>query len=538
MNKFVKQSVLFSATVFATLGAATLAAHADGKTINWTQTSDLMTLDPSQAADVASGQVISQAGQGLYRMGKNGKVELADAVSAKVSDDGKTWTFKLRDGLRWSNGDPVTAADYVYGWQRTVDPANQSTSASLMSNMVGATDLNSGKSTDFDTLGVKALDEQTLQVSLNAPEPILPQVLVGTAFYPQNKAFVEKAGSKFGTTAEETLSNGPFVVKGWTGSNKTYSLEKNPDYVDAKLVKPDEVTFQTVTDSTTGYNLYNSGKVDFTTLTATQVKTAKSNKNFRELKNARTQYMALNVTRSVLGDKNARQALQYAVNKEQMVSRVVTGSGTNSTTFTPKGVATDPKTGKDFTSAYATDYTTYNKVKAQKLWSKALKDAHKQSVKLTLLTDEDDLSKNQAQFLQSQLQELKGLKVTVKTEPKPARVKQMLSSDFDLVLTGWGGEYADPLSYLGLWTTGTKMDFGKWSNKAYDKAVSDAQTTDVQDKENRMADLGAADKVLQEDVPAVTLYYPASATLMNSKVKGVQVNTVGSMFDFTRAVKK
>ena len=167
-----------------------------------------------------------------------------------------------------------------------------------------------------------------------------------------------------------------------------------------------------------------------------------------------------------------------------------------------------------------------------------MKDAHKQSVKLTLLTDEDDLSKNQAQFLQSQLQELKGLKVTVKTEPKPARVKQMLSSDFDLVLTGWGGEYADPLSYLGLWTTGTKMDFGKWSNKAYDKAVSDAQTTDVQDKKKRMADLGAADKVLQEDVPAVTLYYPASATLMNSKVKGVQVNTVGSMFDFTRAVKK
>lgn len=527
-------------TLFSTLvlGFQATPALADAKTINWTQSSDLMTMDPSQAADVLSSQLISQAGQGLYRMGKNGDVKFADAKSVETSKDGKTWTFKLRTDLKWSNGDPVTAQDYVYGWQRTADPKNESTSASLMTNMVGANDLISGKVADYNTLGVKALDDHTLQVSLLTPEPILPQVLVGTAFYPQNKTFVEKAGDKYGTTADDSLSNGPFVLKGWNGSNKAYDLVKNPDYADAKKVKPNKVAFQTVTDSTTGYNLYQSGKVDFTTLTATQVKTAKENKNFRELKSARTEYLAFNVKRGVLASKDARQAMQYVIDKETMVKRVVTGSGANSTTFTPMDVAKDPKTGKDFADVYKTDFTSYNKKKAQTLWHKALKASGQKSVKLTLLTDNDDGSKTQAQFLQSQLQKLDGLQVTVKSEPKPARVKNMLSSNFDMVLTGWSGDYADPLSYLGLWTTGAKMDFGQWSNKDYDAAVHAAQSTDALDKTKRMSDLGKADQVYQEDVPAVTLYYPASATLFNKEVTGVQVNTVGAQFDFTKAVKK
>jgi ABC-type oligopeptide transport system substrate-binding subunit len=535
-------AVAAATTLFSTTVLGATPALAATKTINWTQTSDVMTTDPSKASDVASSQVISQAGQGLYRLDKSGKAAFADAKSVKVSDDGLTWTFTLRDGLKWSNGEPVTAQDYVYGWQRTVNPANASVNASLMYNVVNAKELNTGASTDFDSLGVKALDDKTFQVSLTNPYPMLPEVATGMAFFPQNKAFVEKEGDKYGTTAEDSLSNGPFVLKGWTGSNKTYSLEKNPEYVDAKKVKPKTVNFQTVTSSATGFNSFKAGDVDYTTLTANQTKQVKNDKtlkqDYRQIKGARTQYLAFNVTEGVLADRDARQAMQYVLNKKQLVNNVMTGSSTTSTTFTPAALVKDPNSGKDFATAFKTSYTKYDTAKAKELWAKALKKAGDKKVTLTLLTDNDDVTKTQAQFVQSQLQKLKGLTVEVKSEPKPARVKAMLGSDFQLVLTGWAGDYADPMSFLGLWKTGATMDFGKWSNKEYDDLLTAASTTHALNAKKRMADLGKADQVYQKEVPAVTLYYAASSVAMNHKVTGVQVNHVGAMFDFTKAVKK
>lgn len=540
MGKYKQVTMLSSLVMVATLaGTEVSAAAATAKTINWTQNSALVTTDQSKLNDTASSQVVSQAGQGLYRLGKDSKAVKADAKTVKTSADGLTWTITLRDGLKWSNGEAVTAQDYVYGWQRTINAANASNYAALMYVVKGAKDLNTGVSSDYNSLGIKALDDKTLEISLVSPAPNLPSLMTTAGFYPQNEAFEKSVGAAYGTTADASLSNGPFILKDWNGTSKEYNLVKNPEYVDAKKVKTKKITFQTITDDTTGANLYKSGDVDFTVLSAAQTKANKNNKAYTLIKSGRTQYLDLNTTNKVLATTEARQAVQYAIDKQALVKSVLQGAGTVATTYTPAGVSTDPKSKKDFATAFTTSYVKYDSKKAKSLWAKALKATGEKSVTLTLLADNDASSAKQATYLQSQLEKnLKGLTVNVKTEPKAGRVSAMLSGNFDIVLSGWTGDYPDPVTFDDLYVTGTKMNVGKWSNAKYDAYINAAKTTNILDNDNRMADLGAAEKLLQKEAPVVSLYYVATPSLMRSSVSGVQVNKFGGQFDFTNAVKK
>ena len=241
----------------------------------------------------------------------------------------------------------------------------------------------------------------------------------------------------------------------------------------------------------------------------------------------------------ILSNQTARQAMQRAINKAAMVKNVMSDSATMSKTFTPVGIVTDPKTKTDFAKVNAVKNTGYNTKEAKRLWQKAMKQEGLKKTSLTLLADNHDSSKNQAQFLQSQLEShLPGLQVTVKTQPKTARVKAMLSSQFEMVLVGWNGDYADPLAFLANWQTGATANFGNWTDENYDAALTAAQTTDVMDNEARMADLGRAEKIYQTQVPATTLFDVTNSVMINPKVTGVQINTVGATFDFTKAVKK
>ena len=220
MNKLVKTSVLLSTAVILGSAVAPLAANAATyKTINWTETADLGTADPSKATASVDFDALQATGDGLYRNGKDNKPELALAESVQRSDDGLTYTFKLRPNLKWANGEPITAQDFVYGWQRTNDPKTASQYAYLFSGIKGADDIQSGKDKNLSDLGVKAVDDTTLEVTLERPMPQLESVLTMAPFYPQNQKFVEKVGSKYGTAAKYTLSSGPYVLKGWTGSN-------------------------------------------------------------------------------------------------------------------------------------------------------------------------------------------------------------------------------------------------------------------------------------------------------------------------------
>ncbi|MCT0010799.1 peptide ABC transporter substrate-binding protein [Weissella confusa] len=541
MNKLLKTSALLSTALILGSTVAPLTADAAKyKTINWTEGADLGTMDPSKSTAAVDFDALQATGDGLYRNDKSGKPALALAESVEKSEDGLSLTFKLRSGLQWANGDALTAHDFVYGWQRTNDPKTASQYAYLFSGIKNADAIQSGENTDLSSLGVTAVDETTLEVQLEKPMPQLESVLTMAPFYPQNQKFVEKVGKKYGTAAKYTLASGPYILKDWTGSNNKYSLVKNSKYYDAAVVKTPKVVVQTIKDQNTGYNLYKSGKVDFTNLSPDQVKASKKNKAYKVIPQASTFYMEFNQKKvKALANEKIRQAISYSIDRKTLSDKILTGTATPATTFTSTKLAVDPNTNEDFAkAAEVKGAIAYDKTKAKKLFKEGMKEAGVKKLTLQMVTDDTDGAKRTAQFLQSQMEKLDGLKIDIKTVPFKQRLALSQEKKFDLVITAWGADYGDPSTFLDLYTKDSSFNNGSWDNAQYNELMQAAKTTDVNDDKKRYDDYKQAEQIIDKEVGVAPLYYRSYATLFRTSVKGVVMNPAGAPYDWKWAYKK
>ncbi|MBJ7656916.1 peptide ABC transporter substrate-binding protein [Weissella confusa] len=541
MNKLLKTSALLSTALILGSTVAPLTADAAKyKTINWTEGADLGTMDPSKSTAAVDFDALQATGDGLYRNDKSGKPALALAESVEKSEDGLSLTFKLRSGLQWANGDALTAHNFVYGWQRTNDPKTASQYAYLFSGIKNADAIQSGENTDLSSLGVTAVDDTTLEVQLEKPMPQLESVLTMAPFYPQNQKFVEKVGKKYGTAAKYTLASGPYILKDWTGSNNKYSLVKNSKYYDAAVVKTPKVVVQTIKDQNTGYNLYKSGKVDFTNLSPDQVKASKKNKAYKVIPQASTFYMEFNQKKvKALANEKIRQAISYSIDRKTLSDKILTGTATPATTFTSTKLAVDPNTNEDFAkAAEVKGAIAYDKTKAKKLFKEGMKEAGVKKLTLQMVTDDTDGAKRTAQFLQSQMEMLDGLKIDIKTVPFKQRLALSQEKKFDLVITAWGADYGDPSTFLDLYTKDSSFNNGSWDNAQYNELMRAAKTTDVNDDKKRYDDYKQAEQIIDKEVGVAPLYYRSYATLFRTSVKGVVMNPAGAPYDWKWAYKK
>lgn len=222
---------LGSAALLAACGNSGSSSSSSSKDIQWNLTSPIQTLDSSLATDTYSNIIIGNTNAGLTRVDKDGKAQPELAKSVDVSKDGLTYTFHLRDGLKWSNGDALTAKDFVYSWQRAVDPATASEYGYLLGPVKNANEINAGKA-DKSTLGVKATDDTTFVVTLAQPTPYFEFLTANSVYFPLNQKVVEKYGKQYGTSSEKMVYSGPYKFeksKGWNGSNQTFSIVKNDD---------------------------------------------------------------------------------------------------------------------------------------------------------------------------------------------------------------------------------------------------------------------------------------------------------------------
>ncbi|WP_270764580.1 peptide ABC transporter substrate-binding protein [Weissella confusa] len=541
MNKLLKTSALLSTALILGSTVAPLTADAAKyKTINWTEGADLGTMDPSKSTAAVDFDALQATGDGLYRNDKSGKPALALAESVEKSEDGLSLTFKLRSDLQWANGDALTAHDFVYGWQRTNDPKTASQYAYLFSGIKNADAIQSGENTDLSSLGVTAVDDTTLEVQLEKPMPQLESVLTMAPFYPQNQKFVEKVGKKYGTAAKYTLASGPYILKDWTGSNNKYSLVKNSKYYDAAVVKTTKVVVQTIKDQNTGYNLYKSGKVDFTNLSPDQVKASKKNKAYKVIPQASTFYMEFNQKKvKALANEKIRQAISYSIDRKTLSDKILTGTATPATTFTSTKLAVDPNTNEDFAkAAEVKGAIAYDKTKAKKLFKEGMREAGVKKLTLQMVTDDTDGAKRTAQFLQSQMEKLDGLKIDIKTVPFKQRLALSQEKKFDLVITAWGADYGDPSTFLDLYTKDSSFNNGSWDNAQYNELMQAAKTTDVNDDKKRYDDYKQAEQIIDKEVGVAPLYYRSYATLFRTSVKGVVMNPAGAPYDWKWAYKK
>lgn len=265
----------------------------DVKELNLTLGGDIPTLDVSKASDMDSFYMLTNTMEGLTRVDAEGVATPAMAESWEQSEDGKTWTFKIRKDAKWSNGDTVTAHDFEYSWKRTLNPETASQYGYVMYDIIGASDYNNGKVDNADGVGVKALDDNTLEVKLNRRVNYFDQLMSFCVFFPQNQKFVEAQADKNGTTAENTIYNGPFSMTTWKMDDLCV-LSKNENYWDKDTVKLDKVNLKVVKDSNSAINLYETGEIDVVGLTSEMVDKYKESNEFMTTDKAEVYFLMFN----------------------------------------------------------------------------------------------------------------------------------------------------------------------------------------------------------------------------------------------------
>lgn len=496
---------------------------------------ELSTLDSGQYSDVNSSDMIGQVTEGLYRTDKNGDPELALAAEKPtVSEDGKTYTFKLKD-TTWSNGDPVTANDFVYAYQYVVDPANASSSSNRMDIFKNASKIRRGETT-VDTLGVKALDDKTLQIELESPITYLDQILVGTPFMPKNAAFAKDKGKSYGTTTENFVGNGPFVIEDWTGTNESWKLVKNPRYWDADNVKLDEVDVQVVKEVGTGVNLFETQALDFTTLSDTYAKQYKDNANAHYVPKSLVGYLSANQKREVTGNVKVRQAIMQAIDKKAFAEDILGDGSTALNGFVPANFAKDPKTGEDFRKENG-DLLPYNVEQAQKLWAEAKQELGQDEITLEVLSADTAAAKKTIEFIQGQLeQNLPGLTINLKSVPLQNRLDLQTKGDFDIAFGTWTPDYADPINFLEFYDSKGGLNTSGYVSASYDQGLEEARTTLANDPEARWDKLKELEKQLVEtDTAVIPLYQGAVAYLQSDQLKDLQIYPFGRTVSYRLA---
>ncbi len=238
--------------------------YAAKQVLNRTENQEIPTMDVSKSTDTLGSQILGNTMEGLYRLDKDNKPIPAAAESSTKSEDGKKYTFKLRKDAKWSNGDPVTAKDFVYAWQRLLDKNTAAEYAFIAYYIKNGEAINKGEKPLTD-LGAKAVDDYTLEVELEKPVPYFLNLMAFPSYYPLNEKFVKEKGDKFGLEADTTLYNGPFVMASWK-HEQGWQLKKNDKYWDNKTVKLEEINYSVVKEVATKVNLYDTGSIDFTLL--------------------------------------------------------------------------------------------------------------------------------------------------------------------------------------------------------------------------------------------------------------------------------
>lgn len=526
-------TVLASAVALAACGSSSSSNSSSSakQTINWEESAEIPTMDLSKATDVTSFNQLNNVMEGLYRLGKDSKVEPGLATKTTVSKDGKTWTFTLRKA-KWSDGSAVTAKDFVYSWRRTVNPKTASQYAYLFEGIHNATKISAGKAS-VNSLGIKAEGNYKLVVTLDKRIPYFKLLMGFPLFFPQQEKAVEKYGSKYGTASKYMVYDGPFKQTGWTGSNLSWSLKKNPDYWDKKHVKLSTINYSVQKTPSTAYNLYQAGKIDAVALDASETKNLKNQKGFTLRPGASTFYLQYNEAKNKnLKNANLRRAISLAINREALTS-ALGGANKPASSLTAAGLT--KVEGQDFaTKAKDTQYSKYDPAEAKKLYKKALKELGVKSVSLTILSDDTDAGEKTTETLQSEIEEnLKGIKISVQNLPFKTRLSRSTSGNFDIVVSGWGADFADPISFDDLFTTNNPNNNGKWKNSEYDKLIAASKTTS--NSEERYNDLVKAEKILLKDQGITPLYYQTTAWLIRPNIKGLIYNPAGANYNFKEA---
>ena len=538
-----KSTKLLMTTLLVSLGLAACGGNSTSTSTSGNQQSltittfgELATLDSADYDDVPSSDMLGQIFEGLYRVTKDNKVELGMAAEEPtVSADGLVYTFKLRDA-KWSDGTPVTAGDFVFTYRKLVDPkeGHVAQSADVFKN---AKKIRSGE-LSTEELGVKAIDDKTLEITLENPAPYLPKLLTGSRFLPQSEKVAKEKGEGYGSSADSIVTNGPFKLEGWTGSELSWKLVKNDGYWDAANVQLQNVTVNVSKEVATSVQLFDGKQVQYTTISEQFVDQYKGQPTYHSIPKATMGYMSFNVERKITGNKHFRRAISMAYDKAALVNNVLKDGSIVSNGLVPKGFAENPETGKDYVEDRG-DLLSYNVEEAQKELALAKQELGMDTIEVTLLTSDAGSAKVVGEYLQAQIQKnLPGVTLNIKSVPLKNRLELQRADDFDFFFGTWAPDYQDPVNFLEQYVTGGGINFANYSSEAYDKAVAEVKTTYATKPAERYKQMIAAEKIVMDDAVVAPIYQASQSYLLAENVDGFEVLPFGRTINLRQASVK
>lgn len=546
MKKNIGRLTIITLTSLTILSACSQTEEKEDKksqgipqVINITSEAQISTMDPALAADTTSTLAMNQVYEGLYILGKDDEFVLGVAKEEpEISEDQTTYTFKLREDSKWSDGSAVTAQDFVYGWQQIVTPAVDSPNADVMVGVIKNAKEIYENGADPKTLGVTAIDEHTLKVQLERPVPYLKSLLTFAIFHPKKEAFITEQGDDYATTSENILYNGPFVLSNWDVSADKWTYTPNQEYWDKDVVKLETANVQVIKTPSTAVNLFESGEVDVVNkLSSEFAKNYKDNESFLPVEQYLTFFLKLNSERNgketPLANQDLRKAIAQSFDKEAFVTNILGDGSTATNHLIPKGQTKDPVSGDDFTKVASQEheYLTYDPESAKASLTLAKKELG-DAINLEFLTDDTEIAKMSAEFFANQIESnLPGVKISIVQVPFTVRVERDQKKDYDIELSGWGTDYRDPLTVMRIFVSNNSSGGITYSSDKYDQLINDSRTKDAGDIEKRFANfLQAENELINGDSVIAPIYNRSLAILANQGIKDMYWHPFGSTY--------
>ena len=488
---------------------------------------DLSTMDHHLATDATSFIAQTMVFAGLVELDENNQPQKDLAESWDVSDDGLVYTFHLTD-TNWSNGTPVTAHDFVYGWNRLIAQETASQYSFIMETIKvkNAAAVTNGEMAK-EELGIKALDDKTFEVTLDAPCDFLLGLMAFPSFFPMNEEFATQMGDQYALTVDNMLYCGPYVMSDWM-SGSGYAFTKNQDYHNADAISTDVVEFKFIQDAQSAMLEYQSGNLDVVTLTGQMVDAYKEDDGFTNRLQGYLWYLSVNFDEPNLTNKDLRQAISYAIDREKMAELVLKDGSIAAQGLIPVALAKD-KDGVDFRESNGPQ-VEYDPAAALEYFSSA-QAALGDEISVELLYEDTEAGKAVAEYIQNNLEtNLPGMVVTLNSKPKKTRLDMMKTGDYQICLTRWGPDYADPQTYLDMFLSyNTSNNNGKYNSPAYDEAVLEAtQGASASDSAARWELLKQAENIIiQQDLGVIPVYQNGGAMMIAPGITGIEFHSAG-----------
>jgi oligopeptide transport system substrate-binding protein len=515
---------LLRATVFASslalAGGALLTPAFAEVVYNRGSAAELETVDPHKTSTVYEAHVMRDLFEGLVMQDNKAALIPGVAESWTVSDDGKTYTFKLRANAMWSDGSPVTAEDFVYSFRRLEDPATAAEYASMLYPIVNAEEVNTGKAKPED-MGVKAIDATTLEVTLKAPTPYFLEMLTHQATYPVSKASIEKDGADW-IKPGKLVSNGAFTLAEWV-PNDHMKLVKNPKFHDAANVKIDVVNFIPTEDRSSAMKRFEAGELDsyddLPTEQLTDLK-AKFGDQIRIAPYLGTYYYAIKTDKAPWDNVELRNAVSMAIDRDFLAEKVWSNSMFPGYSMVPPGI-------EGYTSAMAS-FADKSQIDREEDAVKILEKlgyGPDKPLKMEIRYNTSENHKNTAVAIQEQLKPL-GIEVTLlNTDTKTHYGHLEQKGDYDVARAGWIADYQDPETFLGISRKASGNNYSNYDSPKYEEAMDKAAAAGGNPQE-RLKLLSEAERILIDEVGNIPLLYYSFHNIVSPKLAGFDDNVM------------